>query len=75
MTSTPRSQRSVVDEEAILGGLRSGEEQPDIDYEHFFGSARLGPSSEDPGRDDDQDRAGTTDDGDDRIFRRGTDVE
>ena len=64
-----------MDEEAILGDLRSGEEQPDIDYEQFFGSAGLGPSSEDPGRDDDQDRAGTTDDGDDRIFRRGTDVE
>ena len=75
MTSTPRSRRSVVDEEAILGDLRSGEEQPDIDYEHFFGSAGLGLLSDAPSRDDDQDQAGTTDDGDDRIFRRGTDVE
>ena len=75
MTSTPRSHRSVVDEEAILGDLRSGEEQPDINYEHFFSSAGLGFSSDAPGREDDsQDQAGTTDDGDDRIFRRGTDM-
>ena len=33
--STPRFRRSVVDEEAILGGLRSGEDLPDYDYEDF----------------------------------------
>ena len=35
INSTPRSRRSVVDEEAILGGLRSGEDLPDYDYEEF----------------------------------------
>ena len=49
MTSTPRSRRSVVDEEAILGGLRSGEGVPDFDYEDFeAGSTGQDRRGEDP---------------------------
>ena len=66
MTST------VVDEEAILGGLRSGEDLPDYDYEDLTGQDRRG---EDPDRDTPRRRGRFTDDGDDRIFRQATDDE
>ena len=58
--STPRSHRSVVDEEAILGGLRSGEDLPDYDYEDFeAGSTGQDRRGEDPGRDTPRTVAGT----------------
>ena len=76
MTSTPRSRRSVVDEEAILGGLRSGEDLPDFDYEDFeAGSTGQDRRGEDPDRDTPRSRGRFTDDGDDRIFRQATDDE
>ena len=57
-----------MDEEAILHGLRSGEDLPDYDYEDFeAGSTGQDRKGEDPGRD--------TPDGDDRIFRQATDDE
>ena len=41
-----------MDEEAILGGLRSGEDLPDFDYEDFeAGSTGQDRRGEDPGRD------------------------
>ena len=76
MTSTPRSRRSVVDEEAILGGLRSGEDLPDFDYEDFeAGSTGQDRRGDDPDRDTPRSRGRFTDDGDDRIFRQVTDDE
>ena len=76
MTSTPRSHRSVVDEEAILGGLRSGEDLPDYDFEEFeAGSAGQDRRDDDPDRDTPRSRGRYTDDGDDRIFRQATDDE
>ena len=65
-----------MDEEAILGGLRSGEDLPDYDYEEFkAGSAGQDRRGDDPGRDTPQSRGRYTDDGDDRIFRQATDDE
>ena len=41
-----------MDEEAILGGLRSGEDLPDFNYEDFeTGSAGQGRRGDDPDRD------------------------
>ena len=61
-----------MDEEAILGGLRSGEDLPDYDYEEFeAGSAGQVPRVTDTPRS----RGRYTDDGDDRIFRQATDDE
>ena len=60
-----------MDEEAILGGLRSGEDLPDFDYEDFeAGLAGQDRRGEDPGRDTPRSRGRYTDDGDDRIFRQ-----
>ena len=46
MTSTPRSSRSVVDEETIFGGPQVGEDVPDYVYEDFeeslAGGGRMG---------------------------------
>ena len=65
-----------MDEEAILGGLRSGEDLPDFDYEDFeAGSTGQGRRGEDPGRDTPRSRGRYADDGDDRIFRQATDDE
>ena len=65
-----------MDEEAILGGLRSGEDLPDYDYEDFeAGSTGQDRRGEDPGRDTPRSRGRYTDDGDDRIFRQATDDE
>ena len=65
-----------MDEEAILGGLRSGEDLPDFDYEDFeVGSTGQDRRGEDPGRDTPRSRGRYTDDGDDRIFRQATDDE
>ena len=65
-----------MDEEAILGGLRSGEDLPDYDYEDFeAGSTGQGRRGEDPGRDTPRGRGRYADDGDDRIFRQATDDE
>ena len=75
MTSTPRSRTSVVDEEAILGGLRSGFTQPDFNYEDFVGSASSRFLSDAPDRDATNGHDRFADDGDDRIFRRDTDEE
>ena len=58
-----------MDEEAILGGLRSGEDLPDYDYEEFTGSAGQDRRGDDPDRDTPRSRGRYTDDGDDRIFR------
>ena len=65
-----------MDEEAILGGLRSGEDLPDYDYEDFeAGSTGQDRRGEDPGRDTPRGRGRYADDGDDRIFRQATDDE
>ena len=65
-----------MDEEAILGGLRSGEDLPDFDYEDFeAGSTGQDRRGEDPGRDTPRSCGRYTDDGDDRIFRQATDDE
>ena len=65
-----------MDEEAILGGLRSGEDLPDYDYEDFeAGSTGQDRRGEDPGRDTPRSRGRYADDGDDRIFRQATDDE
>ena len=65
-----------MDEEAILGGLRSGEDLPDFDYEDFeAGSTGQDRRGEDPDRDTPRSRGRFTDDGDDRIFRQATDDE
>ena len=65
-----------MDEEAILGGLRSGEDLPDFDYEDFeAGSTGQDRRGEDPGRDTPRGRGRYADDGDDRIFRQATDDE
>ena len=65
-----------MDEEAILGGLRSGEDLPDFDYEDFeAGSTGQDRGGEDPGRDTPRGRGRYADDGDDRIFRQATDDE
>ena len=65
-----------MDEEAILDGLRSGEDLPDFDYEDFeAGSTGQDRRGEDPGRDTPRSRGRYTDDGDDRIFRQATDDE
>ena len=65
-----------MDEEAILGGLRSGEDLPNCDYEDFeAGSTGQDRRGEDPGRDTPRSRGRYTDDGDDRIFRQATDDE
>ena len=65
-----------MDEEAILGDLRSGEDLPDFDYEDFeTGSTGQDRRGEDPGRDTPRSRGRYTDDGDDRIFRQATDDE
>ena len=65
-----------MDEEAILGDLRSGEDLPDYDYEDFeAGSTGQDRRGEDPGRDTPRSRGRYTDDGDDRIFRQATDDE
>ena len=65
-----------MDEEAILGDLRSGEDLPNFDYEDFeAGSTGQGRRGEDPGRDTPRSRGRYTDDGDDRIFRQATDDE
>ena len=65
-----------MDEEAILGGLRSGEDLPDYDYEDFeAGSTGQDCRGEDPGRDTPRGRGRYADDGDDRIFRQATDDE
>ena len=37
MKSTPRSHRSVVDEEAILGGLRLGGDLPNYNFKEVEG--------------------------------------
>ena len=74
--STPRSRRTVVDEETILGDLRSGEDLPDYDYEDFeIGSIGQDRRGEDPGRDIPRGRDRYVDDGDDRIFRQVIDDE
>ena len=58
-------------DEAILGGLRSGEDLPDFDYEDFeAGSTGQDRRGEDPGRDTPRSRGRYTDDGDDRISVR-----
>ena len=65
-----------MDEEAILGGLRSGEDLPDFDYEDFeAGSTGQERRGEDPGRDTPRSRGRYTDDGDDRNFCQATDDE
>ena len=65
-----------MDEEAILGGLCSGEDLPDYDYEDFeAGSTGQDRRGEDPDRDTPRSRGRFTDDGDDRIFRQATDDE
>ena len=65
-----------MDEEAILGGLRSGEDLPDYDYEDFeAGSTGQDRRGEDPGRDTPRGRGRYADNGDDRIFRQATDDE
>ena len=65
-----------MDEEAILDGLRSGEDLPDYDYEDFeAGSTGQDRRGEDPGRDTPRGRGRYADDGDDRIFRQATDDE
>ena len=65
-----------MDEEAILGGLRSGEDLPDYDYEDFeAGSTGQDRRGEDPGRDTPRSRGRYADDGDDRIVRQATDDE
>ena len=65
-----------MDEEAILGGLRSGEDLPDFDYEDFeAGSTGQDRRGENPGRDTPRGRGRYADDGDDRIFRQATDDE
>ena len=65
-----------MNEEAILGGLRSGEDLPDYDYEEFeAGSAGQRRRGDDPERDTPRSRGRYTDDGDDRIFRQATDDE
>ena len=65
-----------MDEEAILAGLRSGEDLPDYDFEEFeVGSAGQDRKGEDPDRDTPRSRGRFTDDGDDRIFRQATDDE
>ena len=57
-----------MDEEAILGGLRSGEDLPDYDFEEFeVGSAVQDRRGEDPDTDTPRSRGRFTDDGDDRI--------
>ena len=62
--------------EAILGGLRSGEDLPDCNFEEFeAGSAGQDRRSDDPDRDTPRSRGRYTDDGDDRIFRQATDDE
>ena len=65
-----RSHRSVVDEEAILGGLRSGEDLPDYDFEELVRIAGVMIPIGTP-----RSRGRFTDDGDDRIFRQATDDE
>ena len=65
-----------MDEEAILGGLRSSEDLPDYDYEEFeTGSAGQDRRGDDAGRDTNRSRGRYTDNGDDRIFRQATDDE
>ena len=65
-----------MDEEAILGGPRSGEDLPDYNFEEFeVGSAGQDRRSDDPDRDTPRSRGRFTDDGDDRIFRQATDDE
>ena len=65
-----------MDEEAILGGLRSGEDLPDFDYKDLGpGSTGQDRRGEDPGRDTPRSRGRYTDDGDDRIFCQATDDE
>ena len=65
-----------MDEEAILDGLRSGEDLPDYDYEGFeAGSTGQDRRGEDPGRDTPRGRGRYADNGDDRIFRQATDDE
>ena len=66
-----------MDEEAILGGLRSGEDLPDFDYEDFEAGSAAGQGrrGDDPDRDTPRSRGRYTDDGDDRIFRQATDDE
>ena len=65
-----------MDEEAILDGLRSGEDLPDYDYEDFeAGSTGQDRRGEDPGRDTPRGRDRYADNGDDRIFRQATDDE
>ena len=61
-----------MDEETILGGLRSGEDLPDYNFEEF----EVGSAGQDhPDRDTPRSRGRFTDDGDDRIFRQATDDE
>ena len=65
-----------MDEEAILGGLRSGEDLPDYDFEEFeVGSAGQDRRGEDPDRGTPRSRGRFTDDGDDRVFCQATDNE
>ena len=64
-----------MDEEAILGGLRSGEDLPDFDYEDFEGLTGQDRSGDDPDRNTPRSRGRYTDDGDDRVFRQVTDDE